>query len=64
MQNRGWIREFQSILKSHQILTDKIAKSPYLKGFRVGKGEAVAVLIPDTLLEFWHILEQCAKPRL
>lgn len=61
MQNNGLLLELQSVLKSHQILTNEISKSPYLKGFRVGKGEAIAVLIPETLLELWNILERCVK---
>ena len=55
MKTKNLIREFQAILKSHQILINEIAKSPYLKGFRVGKGEAIAVLIPETLLELWYV---------
>lgn len=61
MKTKNLIREFQAILKSHQILINEIAKSPYLKGFRVGKGEAIAVLIPETLLELWYVLEKCVN---
>lgn len=61
MQKNLMISEFNHILKSQQILTDEIAKSSYLKGFRIGKGEAIAVVIPDTLFQLWQILEVCTK---
>lgn len=55
------INACQIVLKPYQILVTASAKSPYLKGFRVGKGEAIAVVIPETLLEMWKILEICVK---
>lgn len=61
MQHKAIIDDFQKILKSHQILVNEIAKSSYLKGFRVGKGDAIAVVIPETLLELWKILEICVQ---
>ncbi|MCH7394113.1 D-lactate dehydrogenase [Acinetobacter dispersus] len=61
MQNNLIIDELKGVLKPHQILTKVIAKAPYLKGFRIGKGEALAVVIPDSLLELWKILECCVK---
>jgi len=55
------IEELQYLLKSHQTLITEPSKAPYLKGFRIGKGEAIAVVIPNTLLELWKILEACVK---
>lgn len=61
MQNSLIINEFRTLLKPHQVLVTESAKSSYLKGFRVGKGEAIAVVIPETLLEMWKTLELCVK---
>jgi len=59
VQNGPIIQAFQKILKPTQILIEKPIMSPYLKGFRVGKGDAIAVVIPHTLLELWNILVCC-----
>jgi len=61
MQNNLIIDELKGVLKQHQILTKAIAKAPFLKGFRVGKGEALAVVIPGSLSELWRILQCCVK---
>ncbi|RSQ66201.1 D-lactate dehydrogenase [Acinetobacter baumannii] len=55
------IEELKYLLKSNQILITEASKAPYLKGFRIGKGEAIAVVIPDTLFELWKVLEVCVK---
>ena len=41
------------------VLTEELDKAPYVKGFRVGEGQALAVAIPKTLIELWQILKIC-----
>ena len=55
------INELSQALSSAQVLSKETDKASYVKGFRVGKGEAVAVIIPKTLLELWKTLELCVK---
>ena len=43
------------------IIISKLNKEPYCKGWRYGQGEALAVVRPSTLLEFWKILQVCVK---
>ena len=43
------------------IIISKWNKEPYCKGWRYGQGEALAVVRPSTLLEFWKILQVCVK---
>lgn len=61
MQENPVIDAFRDLLKSRQILLKESAKAPYLKGFRIGKGDAIAVVIPETLLELWKVLEICVQ---
>lgn len=61
MPNQPIIDDFQDLLKASQVLLTETAKAPYVKGFRVGKGEALAVVIADSLVELWKILELCVK---
>lgn len=49
----------QSILAKDQLLTREDDKAYYTKGFRVGKGQALAVAIPQTLLQLWQVLQAC-----
>ena len=55
------INELLELLEPAQVLTKKIDKVSYTKGFRIGQGEALAVAIPYTLLEIWKILEVSVK---
>ena len=53
------IRDLKVITGDKYILTAKLSKQPYSKGWRYGAGEAVAVAKPGTLLEIWKILQIC-----
>ncbi|HAI05544.1 MAG TPA: D-lactate dehydrogenase, partial [Pantoea sp.] len=41
------------------LLTERDDKAWYTKGFRVGRGEALAVVLPQTLLQLWQVLQIC-----
>lgn len=43
------------------VLTDPSKTARYRKGFRSGQGEALAVVIPGSLLELWQVLKACVE---
>ncbi len=55
--------EFEKALTSATrrecVFTEERQKRFYTKGIRVGEGHAFAVVFPQTLLEFWRVLEVC-----
>lgn len=53
------IPRLQQILSADQLLTSENDKAYYTKGFRVGHGQALAVAIPDSLLQLWEVLKAC-----
>ncbi|MFS2223941.1 D-lactate dehydrogenase [Pantoea sp. B65] len=53
------VLQLRRILASDQVLTREDDKAYYTKGFRVGKGQALAVAIPQTLLQLWQVLQAC-----
>ncbi|MBF6637354.1 D-lactate dehydrogenase [Rouxiella silvae] len=53
------IAQLQQILNAEQLLTRENDKAYYTKGFRVGQGQALAVAIPETLLQLWQVLKAC-----
>ena len=57
----NFINKFKVIIGGNNVITEKWLKEPYSKGWRYGKGDALAVVKPKTLLEFWEILKVCVK---
>ncbi len=53
------IPQLQQILSSEQLLISENDKAYYTRGFRVGHGQALAVAIPDSLLQLWEIIKVC-----
>lgn len=48
-------------LSPSQVLTDDKATRRYRQGIKVGGGSACAVVIPNTLVEFWRALVVCVE---
>ncbi len=60
MNNRQELtRKLHEIAGEKQVLLSEDDKAFYTKGFRVGQGEALAVVLPQTLLQLWQLLEVC-----
>ncbi len=60
MNNRQeLIRKLHEIAGDKQVLVSEDDKAFYTKGFRVGQGEALAVALPQTLLQLWQLLGVC-----
>lgn len=55
------IAELTQIVGEKFIITDAAKSEAYRSGYRFGTGNALAVVRPATLLEFWKILEACVK---
>lgn len=57
--NTPLINQLKDVVGNNNVLTKTNDKVPYTKGFRVGKGEALAVALPSSLLEMWQLLKAC-----
>ncbi|MBF0752438.1 MULTISPECIES: D-lactate dehydrogenase [unclassified Pasteurella] len=55
------ISQLTNIVGSQYIITDPSKTEAYRSGYRFGSGNAVAVVKPATLLEFWQVLKVCVE---
>lgn len=51
------VAELRRLVGTTHLLTDAAKTTRYRKGFRSGKGDALAVVFPGSLLELWHVLQ-------
>ncbi len=61
MDTQSLIRRLGDIVGSRYLMTDPRQTERYRKGFRSGEGDAIAVVVPGTLLEMWQILQACVE---
>jgi D-lactate dehydrogenase len=61
MTNDQLIRRLREIAGGKHVLTDARATGRFRKGFRSGGGQALCVVQPGKLLEFWQVLEACVQ---
>ncbi|MDD0823227.1 D-lactate dehydrogenase [Mannheimia sp. AT1] len=59
MTSQQLISELTQIVGEKYIITDPTKNEEYRSGYRFGTGNALAVVRPASLLEFWHILKAC-----
>ncbi|WP_455916856.1 D-lactate dehydrogenase [Pantoea agglomerans] len=59
VKDSGVITRLEQVLGKEQVLTSDDSKAYYTKGFRVGGGNALAVAIPQTLMQLWQVLQAC-----
>ncbi|WP_298908129.1 D-lactate dehydrogenase [uncultured Aliiroseovarius sp.] len=59
MTNDALLSRFRDIVGRRHVLTGQRATERFRRGFRSGKGEALCVIRPGTLLEQWQVLEAC-----
>ena len=55
------ISQLTDIVGAHYIITDPAKTVAYRSGYRFGTGNAIAVVRPATLLEFWNIVKACVE---
>ena len=60
-RNSNVIESFKDLVGNKNVITNKWGKEPFITGWRYGKGEALAVVKPGTLLEMWQVLKVCVK---
>ncbi|MCP5087594.1 MAG: D-lactate dehydrogenase [Rhodobacteraceae bacterium] len=54
-----FISELRAIVGHKNVLTGRSRTERFRKGFRSGQGDAIAVVLPKTLLEQWRVLQAC-----
>ena len=59
MDNNKFIKDLNSIIGETNTLIADWKKQPFLKGWRYGEGDAIAVAKPGTLFELWQVLQLC-----
>lgn len=53
------LASLRKIVRSSYLITDDLAMRRYCTGFRFGKGRALAVVRPGSLVEQWKVLAEC-----
>ena len=57
--NSNFLSSIENIVGKKRILTGDGSTRFYRSGFRIGSGEAEAVILPDSLTELWKCLQVC-----
>ncbi|WP_232842823.1 D-lactate dehydrogenase [Psychrosphaera ytuae] len=58
-QQQQLVTTLKAVLKPHQLKLQAADTQHFRTGWRSGQGDAFAVVFPDTLLQFWRVLEVC-----
>ena len=53
--------ELRNIVGKKGLMTGESRTAYYRSGFRSGFGEAIAVVFPNSLFEFWQVLQACVQ---
>ncbi len=61
MSDQLFLEYLRKKLRLKYVYTKKNKMEYYCRGWRSGTGDALAVVIPTTLVEFWDLLEACVK---
>ncbi|GMM71972.1 D-lactate dehydrogenase [Alteromonas gracilis] len=61
MQTAPIIDAFKRVLGEGNIAVGKRQTEHYRKGWRSGEGDALAVLFPQTLMQYWEVLKVCVE---
>ncbi|MEM9443104.1 MAG: D-lactate dehydrogenase [Pseudomonadota bacterium] len=59
MATNPFIEDLKAIVGRRHVLTNPHQSERFRKGFRSGEGEALAVVVPGTLLELWNVVKAC-----
>lgn len=58
-RNSNVIESFRGLVGTKNVITNQWGKEPFITGWRYGKGDALAVVKPATLLDMWQVLKVC-----
>ena len=61
MQTTPIIDAFKRVLGESNLAVGTRQTEHYRKGWRSGEGEALAVLFPHTLMQYWEVLKVCVE---
>lgn len=61
MQQSLTLQRLGEQVGNDSLITDEYQKNYYCKGFRYGRGEALAVVLPQTLAQLWQVLKICQE---
>ena len=61
MKKHNFAKYLRHSLGVKHVLTDKNKMEFYCRGWRSGGGDACAVVLPTTILEFWNVLKACVE---
>lgn len=61
MQHSIALQQLGGVVGADNLIENSYQKAFYCKGFRVGHGDALAVVLPDTLLKLWQVLQICQQ---
>lgn len=61
METAPIINAFKRVLGESNLAVGKRETEHYRKGWRSGEGEALAVLFPNTLMQYWEVLKVCVE---
>ena len=61
METAPIINAFKRVLGESNLATGERQTEHYRKGWRSGEGEALAVLFPNTLMQYWEVLKVCVE---
>ncbi|MEO0952689.1 MAG: D-lactate dehydrogenase, partial [Pseudomonadota bacterium] len=59
MERESTRTKLQRIVGRRFVLTSKVRKAPFCRGYRFGSGSASLVVRPGTLTQLWKVLEIC-----
>lgn len=59
MESAALVETLKGIVGPKNCLTAPSQTERYRKGFRSGEGEAIAVVVPSSLVEMWQVLKAC-----
>lgn len=57
----SFIENLENIVGKRNVVTNPNRLSYYQTGFRMGKGDAIAAVLPGSLLELWSVLKACVE---
>ncbi|MFC3093187.1 D-lactate dehydrogenase [Alteromonas sediminis] len=61
MSRNSLIDALISLLGEQNVAVHAQDKSHYVKGWRSGQGDALAVVFPQSLLQYWRVLQACVE---
>lgn len=61
MATQSFISQLTNIVGSAYLITDPTKTASYRNGYRFGTGNALAVVKPANLVEFWQVLKACVE---